>query len=171
MFCLPEDTAGTHRRLLRGLNPGDYVVHIDHGVGRFGGLEKIEVNGKLQEAIRLVYRDNDVLYVSIHSLHRVSKYAGKEGTVPRIDKIGSVAWQNLKQKTKFRVKEIAFDLIKLYAERKAKKGFAFSPDNYLQAELEASFIYEDTPDQLRATIDVKKDMEAPHPMEIGRAHV
>ncbi|HTL83038.1 MAG TPA: transcription-repair coupling factor, partial [Bacteroidia bacterium] len=150
---------------LRGLNPGDYVVHIDHGVGRFGGLEKIEVSGKLQEAIRLVYRDNDVLYVSIHSLHRVSKYSGKEGSVPRIDKIGSVAWQNLKQKTKSRVKEIAFDLIKLYAERKAKNGFAFSPDNYLQNELEASFIYEDTPDQLRATMDVKKDMEQPHPMD------
>ncbi|MBI3512162.1 MAG: transcription-repair coupling factor [Bacteroidetes bacterium] len=150
---------------LRGLNPGDFVVHIDHGVGRFGGLEKIEVNGKLQEAIRLVYRDNDVLYVSIHSLHRVSKYSGKDGNVPRIDKIGSVAWQNLKQKTKSRVREIAFDLIKLYAARKAQKGFSFSPDNYLQNELEASFIYEDTPDQLRATQDVKRDMEDAHPMD------
>lgn len=150
---------------LRGLNPGDYVVHIDHGVGRFGGLEKIEANGKLQEVVRLVYRDNDVLYVSIHSLHRISKYSGKEGEAPRIDKIGSVAWQNLKQKTKTRVKEIAFDLIKLYASRKAMEGYAFSHDNYLQTELEASFIYEDTPDQLKATQDVKKDMENPHPMD------
>ncbi len=150
---------------LRGLNPGDYVVHIDHGVGRFAGLEKIEANGKLQEAIRLVYRDNDVLYVSIHSLHRISKFAGKDGEVPRIDKIGSVAWQNLKQKTKTRVKEIAFDLIKLYAARKSEPGFQFSPDNYLQNELEASFIYEDTPDQLKAIQDVKKDMETPHPMD------
>lgn len=150
---------------LRGLNPGDYVVHIDHGVGRFGGLEKIEVSGKLQEAIRLVYRDNDIVYVSIHSLHRISKYAGKDGEVPRIDKVGSQAWQTLKAKTKIRVKEIAFDLIRLYAERKAKKGFRFSPDNYLQHELEASFIYEDTPDQLKATQDVKRDMEKEIPMD------
>ncbi|HET6992272.1 MAG TPA: CarD family transcriptional regulator, partial [Bacteroidia bacterium] len=150
---------------LRGLNPGDYVVHIDHGVGRFGGLEKIEAGGKFQEAVRLVYRDNDVLFVSIHSLHRISKYAGKEGEVPRIDKIGSAAWQNIKQKTKTRVKEIAFDLIKLYAARKSQDGFQFSPDNYLQNELEASFIYEDTPDQLKAINDVKRDMENPHPMD------
>lgn len=150
---------------LRGLHPGDYVVHIDHGVGRFAGLEKVEANGKLQEAIRLVYRDNDVLYVSIHSLHRISKFAGKDGEVPRIDKIGSAAWQNLKQKTKTRVREIAFDLIKLYAARKSQEGFSFAPDNYLQNELEASFIYEDTPDQLKATIDVKRDMEGPHPMD------
>jgi transcription-repair coupling factor (superfamily II helicase) len=150
---------------LRGLNPGDYVVHIDHGVGRFAGLEKIEAGGKFQEAIRLVYRDNDVLYVSIHSLHRISKFAGKDGEVPRIDKIGSAAWQNLKQKTKVRVKEIAFDLIKLYAARKSQQGFQFSPDNYLQNELEASFIYEDTPDQLKAINDVKRDMESPHPMD------
>jgi transcription-repair coupling factor (superfamily II helicase) len=150
---------------LRGLNPGDYVVHIDHGVGRFAGLEKIEAGGKFQEAIRLVYRDNDVLYVSIHSLHRISKFAGKDGEVPRIDKIGSAVWQNLKQKTKTRVKEIAFDLIKLYAARKAQEGFQFSPDNYLQNELEASFIYEDTPDQLKAINDVKRDMENRHPMD------
>ncbi|MCX6310296.1 MAG: transcription-repair coupling factor [Bacteroidetes bacterium] len=150
---------------LRGLNPGDYVVHIDHGVGRFGGLEKIEAGGKFQEAVRLVYRDNDVLYVSIHSLHRISKFAGKDGEVPRIDKIGSAAWQNVKQKTKARVKEIAFDLIKLYAARKAQEGFQFAPDNYLQNELEASFIYEDTPDQLKAINDVKRDMENPHPMD------
>lgn len=150
---------------LRGLNPGDYVVHIDHGVGRFAGLEKIEAGGKFQEAVRLVYRDNDILYVSIHSLHRISKFAGKDGSVPRIDKIGSAAWQNIKQKTKTRVKEIAFDLIKLYATRKAQQGFQFAPDNYLQNELEASFIYEDTPDQLKATNDVKRDMESAHPMD------
>lgn len=150
---------------LRGLNPGDYVVHIDHGVGRFGGLEKIEVSGKLQEAIRLVYRDNDIVYVSIHSLHRISKYAGKEGEVPRIDKIGSATWSNLKAKTKIRVRELAYDLIKLYAQRKAQKGFQYSPDNYMQHELEASFIYEDTPDQLKATQDVKRDMEKERPMD------
>lgn len=150
---------------LKGLNPGDYVTHIDHGIGRFGGLEKIEVNGKMQEAIRLVYKDNDVLYISITSLHRISKYAGKEGAVPKIDKLGSNAWNNLKQKTKKKVKEIAFDLIKLYAQRKAMKGFQFSKDTYLQNELEASFIYEDTPDQLKVTQDVKKDMEQPSPMD------
>jgi transcription-repair coupling factor (superfamily II helicase) len=150
---------------IKGLNPGDYITHIDHGIGRYGGLEKMEVNGKLQEAIRLVYKDNDILYVSIHSLHRISKYGGKEGAVPKLDKLGNQSWQNLKQKTKKKVKEIAFDLIKLYAERKAKKGFAFAPDNYLQNELEASFIYEDTPDQLKATQDVKKDMEDEAPMD------
>lgn len=150
---------------LRGLNPGDYVTHIDHGVGRFAGLSKMEVNGKLQEVVKLVYRDNDVLYVSIHSLHRISKYAGKEGQVPKIDKLGSNSWQNLKQKTKRKVKEIAFDLIQLYAKRRAMKGFKYSPDNYLQHELEASFIYEDTPDQLKATQDVKRDMENEFPMD------
>jgi transcription-repair coupling factor (superfamily II helicase) len=150
---------------LKGLNPGDYVTHIDHGIGRFGGLEKIEVNGKMQEAIRLVYKDNDVLYISITSLHRIAKYSGKEGAAPRIDKLGSNAWQNLKQKTKKKVKEIAFDLIKLYAQRKAMKGFQFSRDTYLQNELEASFIYEDTPDQLKTTVDVKRDMEQPSPMD------
>ncbi|TND07583.1 MAG: transcription-repair coupling factor (superfamily II helicase) [Bacteroidetes bacterium] len=150
---------------LRGLNPGDFVTHIDHGVGRFGGLEKIEVNGKLQEAVRLFYRDNDILYVSIHSLHRISKYAGKEGQPPKINKLGSNAWQNLKQKTKSKVKEIAYDLIQLYAKRKAMHGFRFAPDNYLQHELEASFIYEDTPDQLKATQDVKRDMEMESPMD------
>lgn len=150
---------------LKGLNPGDYITHIDHGIGRYGGLEKMEVNGKLQEAIRLVYKDSDILYVSIHSLHRIAKYSGKEGAVPKLDKLGSQAWQNLKQKTKRKVKEIAFDLIRLYAERKSKIGFAFAPDNYLQNELEASFIYEDTPDQLKATQDVKKDMEDEAPMD------
>ncbi len=150
---------------LYGLNPGDYVTHIDHGIGRFGGLEKIEVNGKEQEAIRLIYKDNDILYVSIHSLHRIAKYTGKEGTEPKLNKLGSNAWNNLKQKTKTKVKQVAFDLVKLYAKRKNMKGFAFSPDNYLQNELEASFIYEDTPDQEKATNDVKRDMELPAPMD------
>ena len=150
---------------LTGLNPGDYVVHIDHGIGRFGGLEKIEVNGKIQEAIKLVYRDNDILYVGIHSLHRISKYKGKDNAEPKIYKLGSGAWQKLKQNTKKRVKDIAKDLIQLYAKRMALPGCSFSPDSYLQRELEASFIYEDTPDQLSATIAVKEDMESPHPMD------
>ncbi|MGB6036973.1 MAG: DEAD/DEAH box helicase, partial [Cryomorphaceae bacterium] len=150
---------------LSSLQPGDFVTHIDHGVGKFSGLEKIDVNGKEQEAIRLVYRDNDILYVSIHSLHRISKYSGKDGNQPSINKLGSAAWQKTKAKTKKRVKEIAYDLIKLYAKRKAKQGFAFSPDNYLQTELEASFIYEDTPDQMKATQAVKEDMESASPMD------
>jgi len=150
---------------LTGLNPGDYVVHIDHGIGKFGGLEKIEVNGRIQEAIKLVYRDNDILYVGIHSLHRISKYKGKDNTEPKIYKLGSGAWQKLKQSTKSRVKDIARDLINLYAKRMASEGFSFSPDSYLQRELEASFIYEDTPDQLTATQAVKGDMEAAHPMD------
>jgi len=150
---------------LTGLNPGDYVVHIDHGIGRFGGLEKIETNGKIQEAIKLVYRDNDILYVGIHSLHRISKYKGKDSEEPRIYKLGSGAWQKLKQTTKKRVKDIAKDLINLYAKRMSLPGFAFSHDSYLQRELEASFIYEDTPDQLTATTDVKSDLESPHPMD------
>jgi transcription-repair coupling factor (superfamily II helicase) len=150
---------------LYSLQPGDFVTHIDHGVGRFSGLEKIEVNGKLQEAIRLVYKNDDILYVSIHSLHKISKYVGKEGTAPSINKLGSPAWDNLKNKAKKKVKELAFDLIKLYAKRKASKGFAFSPDNYLQNELEASFIYEDTPDQEKATNDVKRDMTSKYPMD------
>lgn len=150
---------------LQSLNPGDYVVHIDHGIGRFAGLEKIKTGDRLQEAVRLVYKDNDVVYVSITSLHRIAKYTGKEGAVPRLDKLGSTHWQTLKAKTKSRVKQVAFDLIKLYAQRKASKGHAFPPDNYLQHELEASFIYEDTPDQLKATLDVKKDMEKPYPMD------
>jgi transcription-repair coupling factor (superfamily II helicase) len=152
-------------RELTGLNPGDYVVHIDHGIGRFGGLEKIEVNGRIQEAIKLVYRDNDILYVGIHSLHRISKYKGKDSSEPRIYKLGSGAWQKLKQATKSRVKDIARDLIILYAKRMSSEGFSFSPDSYLQRELEASFIYEDTPDQLKATNAVKADMEAGHPMD------
>ena len=152
-------------RELTGLNPGDYVVHIDHGIGKFGGLEKIEVNGKIQEAIKLVYRDNDILYVGIHSLHRISKYKGKDGAEPKIYKLGSGAWQKLKQATKSKVKDIAKDLIKLYAKRMASDGYSFSPDSYLQRELEASFIYEDTPDQLTATVAIKEDMEKPHPMD------
>jgi transcription-repair coupling factor (superfamily II helicase) len=150
---------------LTGLNPGDYVVHIDHGIGKFGGLEKIEVNGKIQEAIKLVYRDNDILYVGIHSLYRISKYKGKDSAEPKIYKLGSGAWQKLKQTTKSRVKDIAKDLILLYAKRMGSPGYSFSPDSYLQRELEASFIYEDTPDQLTASIAVKKDMEEEHPMD------
>ena len=147
------------------LQPGDYVTHIDHGVGRFDGLEKIENNGRQQEAIRLIYQNNDILYVSIHSLHRISKYVGKEGTVPSLNKLGSNAWNKLKSKTKQRVKDIAKDLIKLYAERKAADGFNFNPDTYMQHELEASFIYEDTPDQVKTTADVKRDMEKSYPMD------
>ena len=152
-------------RTLRELQPGDYVTHIDHGVGVYSGLQKIEANGKLQEAVRIIYKDNDILYVNINSLHKIAKYTGKEGTVPKINKLGSDVWNRLKEKTKTRVKEIAFDLIKLYAQRKAQQGFQHSPDTYLQTELEASFIYEDTPDQSKATGDVKKDMESPSPMD------
>jgi transcription-repair coupling factor (superfamily II helicase) len=150
---------------LNNLKKGDFVVHIDHGIGRFSGLEKIEVNGRFQEAIRLFYKDNDVLYVSIHSLHRISRYSGKEGTEPKINKLGSQVWQKLKSKTKTRIKELAFDLLKLYAKRKTMSGFAFNPDTYLQTELEASFIFEDTPDQFKATQDIKKDMEKSTPMD------
>ncbi len=152
-------------KTLRDLQPGDYVSHIDHGVGTYSGLQKIEVNGKLQEAVRIIYKDSDILYVNINSLHKISKFTGKEGTVPKINKLGSDVWNKLKEKTKTKVKEIAFDLIKLYAQRKAQHGFAHSPDNYMQTELEASFIYEDTPDQSKATADVKKDMESESPMD------
>ncbi|HEY8387074.1 MAG TPA: DEAD/DEAH box helicase, partial [Parasegetibacter sp.] len=153
-------------RTLRDLQPGDYVTHIDHGIGVYSGLQKIQTpNGRYQEAVRILYKDNDILYVNINSLHKISKYTGKEGSVPKVNKIGSDAWQKLKEKTKTRVKEIAFDLIKLYAQRKAQQGFQHSPDNYLQTELEASFIYEDTPDQSKATADVKRDMESPAPMD------
>lgn len=152
-------------KTLRDLQPGDYVTHIDHGVGTYSGLQKLEVNGRLQEAVRIIYKDSDILYVNINSLHKISKYTGKEGTVPKINKLGSDVWARLKEKTKTKVKEIAFDLIKLYAQRKAQEGFAHTPDNYMQTELEASFIYEDTPDQSKATADVKKDMESPSPMD------
>ena len=147
------------------LKPGDYVTHIDHGIGRFDGLETIENNGKPQEAIRLIYNNGDLLYVSIHSLHRIAKYSSKDGTEPKLSTLGSGAWNRLKNKTKSKVKDIARELIKLYAERKRTPGFKFSPDNYLQNELEASFIYEDTPDQLKATNDVKRDMESKNPMD------
>lgn len=147
------------------LQKGDYVTHIDHGVGQFSGLETIDVNGKPQEAIRLVYKDGDVLYVGIHSLHRISKFTGKDGSVPKMNKLGTQAWSNLKNKTKKKIKELAFDLIQLYAKRKSQPGFAFQEDTYLQNELEASFMYEDTPDQLKATEAIKKDMESPTPMD------
>ena len=150
---------------LTSLQIGDYVTHIDHGVGKFAGLVKIDVQGSKQEAIKLVYRDNDILYVSIHSLHKIAKFTGKDGVEPKINKLGSPAWKNLKNKTKTKVKEVAFDLIKLYAKRRTQKGFQFSPDSYLQNELEASFIYEDTPDQLKATNDVKTDMESERSMD------
>lgn len=152
-------------RTLRELQPGDYVTHIDHGVGVYSGLQKIDVSGRLQEAVRLIYKDKDVLYVNINSLHKIAKFTGKDGSVPKVNKLGSDVWNRLKEKTKAKVKEIAFDLIKLYAKRKAQQGFAHTPDNYMQTELEASFIYEDTPDQSKATADVKKDMESGSPMD------
>jgi transcription-repair coupling factor (superfamily II helicase) len=150
---------------LNSLSVGDYVTHIDHGIGKFGGLQKIQVEGKTQEAIKLVYADNDIVYVSIHSLHKISKYNGKDGAPPKIYKLGSNAWKVLKQKTKARVKHIAFNLIQLYAKRRLEKGFQYATDSYLQAELESSFIYEDTPDQITATRDVKADMESERPMD------
>ena len=152
-------------KLLRDLQPGDFVVHIDHGVGKYSGLQKITVNGHTQESVRIFYKNNDVLYVSINSLNKISKYSGKDGAEPALSKLGSDAWQNLKRKTKQKVKDIAKELIKLYAKRKASEGHAFPPDNYMQVELEASFIYEDTPDQEKATIDMKEDMMKPHPMD------
>jgi transcription-repair coupling factor (superfamily II helicase) len=169
-YTLKSDKArnGKVSLTLKELNQfqlGDFVTHIDHGVGQFGGLFKQEVNGKTQEVIKLIYKDNDIIFVSIHNLHKISKYKGKEGEPPKINKLGTGAWERLKERTKTKVKDIARDLIKLYARRKAEKGFAFSPDTYLQTELEASFIYEDTPDQIKATADVKADMEKPLPMD------
>ncbi|MBY0436540.1 MAG: transcription-repair coupling factor, partial [Cyclobacteriaceae bacterium] len=152
-------------RELQTLQPGDFVTHIDYGIGKFAGLEKKEVNGREQEAVRVVFRDNDLLYISIHSLHKISKYSGKEGAPPVISKLGSDEWENKKAKVRGKVKDIARELIELYAKRKTAPGFAFSPDGFLQAELESSFIYEDTPDQARATEDVKADMQKPHPMD------
>ncbi len=152
-------------RTLRDLQPGDYVTHIDHGVGVYSGLQKIDVNGHTQEAVRIIYKDSDILYVNINSLHKISKYTGKEGAPPKVNKLGSDAWVKLKEKTKAKVKAIAFDLIKLYAHRKAQAGFAFTPDNYMIHELEASFMYEDTIDQAKAIADVKKDMEQASPMD------
>ncbi|MUP45262.1 transcription-repair coupling factor [Gramella sp. BOM4] len=150
---------------LTNLEVGDYVTHIDHGIGKFGGLQKIDVEGKKQEAIKLIYGERDILYLSIHSLHKISKFNGKDGKPPKIYKLGSNAWKNLKKKTKARVKHIAYDLIKLYAKRRLEKGFQYDPDSYLQHELEASFMYEDTPDQSSATEAVKKDMESERPMD------
>jgi len=150
---------------LTNLEIGDYVTHIDHGIGKFGGLQKIEVEGKKQEAIKLIYGDRDILYISIHSLHKITKYNGKDGAVPKVYKLGSGVWKKLKQKTKARVKEIAYDLIQLYAKRKLQKGHQYNPDSFMQHELEASFMYEDTPDQFTATQDIKNDMESERPMD------
>ncbi|MEQ9007052.1 MAG: CarD family transcriptional regulator, partial [Ekhidna sp.] len=150
---------------LKTLQPGDFVTHIDYGVGRFAGLDTVDVGANKQEAIRLVYRDDDLLYVSLHSLHKISKYSGKEGEPPTINKLGSPDWENKKKKIKRKVKDIAKDLIDLYAKRKAARGYSFPPDDYLQAELESSFMYQDTPDQSLATADVKADMELEHPMD------
>ncbi len=150
---------------LRTLSPGDYVVHIDHGIGRFAGMETVEMNGNKQESIRLVYKDNDLLYISIHALHKISKYSGKDNAPSKISKLGSPEWENKKTKVKKQIKDIAKDLISLYAKRKASAGFAFEEDSYLQAELETSFIYEDTPDQALACEAVKEDMQKPHPMD------
>ncbi len=150
---------------LTNLEIGDYVTHIDHGIGKFGGLKKIDVEGKKQEAIKLIYGERDILYLSIHSLHKITKFNGKDGKPPKIYKLGSGAWKKLKQKTKARVKHIAYNLIELYAKRRMKKGIQYGPDTHLQHELEASFIYEDTPDQSKATEDVKADMESERPMD------
>ncbi|MBK7884441.1 MAG: transcription-repair coupling factor [Chitinophagaceae bacterium] len=152
-------------KTLRELQPGDFVTHIDHGVGIYSGLQKIEANGKTQEAVRIQYKDGDLLYVNISSLHKIAKFSGKEGSIPKMNKLGSDVWNKLKEKTKKQVKDIATDLIKLYAQRKSEQGFSHSPDNYMQTELEASFIYEDTPDQAKASEDVKRDMEKPSPMD------
>ncbi|MCF6348768.1 MAG: transcription-repair coupling factor [Flavobacteriaceae bacterium] len=150
---------------LTNLEIGDYVTHMDHGIGKFGGLQKIDVEGKQQEAIKLIYGERDILYISIHSLHKISKFNGKDGKTPKIYKLGSGAWKKLKQKTKTRVKQIAYNLIQLYAKRKIQKGFQYNPDSFMQLELESSFMYEDTPDQLTATQDVKTDMESEQPMD------
>ncbi|WP_299382604.1 transcription-repair coupling factor [uncultured Lacinutrix sp.] len=150
---------------ITNLDIGDYVTHIDHGIGKFGGLKKIDVEGKLQEAIKLVYGERDILYLSIHSLHKITKFNGKDGKPPKVYKLGSKAWKVLKEKTKSRVKHVAFNLIKLYAKRKLEKGYQYKQDSYLQHELEASFIYEDTPDQITATADIKADMESERPMD------
>lgn len=150
---------------LNQFTPGDYIVHIDHGIGKFGGLVRTEVNGRIQEAIKLTFLNDDIIFVSIHSLHKLSKYKGKEGDPPKLNKLGTGAWEKMKERTKKKVKDIARDLILLYSKRKDEKGFAYSPDSYLQTELEASFIYEDTPDQMKVTADVKHDMESDRPMD------
>jgi transcription-repair coupling factor (superfamily II helicase) len=150
---------------LKSLHPGDFVTHVDYGIGRFAGMERKDVNGKEQEAIRLIYRDNDLLYVSVHNLHKIAKYTGKEGTPPAMSKLGSGEWEAKKSRVKKQLKDIAHELIALYAKRRQAPGFPFSPDNYMQAELESSFLYEDTPDQATATTNVKEDMEKAHPMD------
>lgn len=150
---------------LSSIEVGDYIVHVDHGVGRFSGLLRTEVNGRVQEMIKLTYLNDDIIFVSIHALHKLAKYRGKEGVPPKINKLGTGAWNKVKERTKSKLKDIARDLIKLYAARKEEKGHSFAPDSYLQQELEASFIYEDTPDQLTATQAVKADMESPRPMD------
>ena len=150
---------------LNHLDKGDYITHIDHGIGKYAGLQKIEVDGNLQESIKIIYGERDILYLSIHAIHKISKYNGKDGKVPRLYKLGSKAWALLKQKTKKNAKKIAYDLIKVYAERKQKKGFKYDQDSYLQNELEASFIYEDTEDQMKVTRDIKNDMESDQPMD------
>ncbi len=151
---------------LNQFTTGDYIVHIDHGVGQFGGLVRTEVNGKIQEVIKLIYQNNDIIFVSIHSLHKLSKYKGKDsGEPPKLNKLGTGAWEKMKEKTKKKVKDIARDLILLYSQRKQEKGFSYSPDSFMQHELEASFIYEDTPDQMKATGEVKEDMESSRPMD------
>ncbi|MDE6695076.1 MAG: transcription-repair coupling factor, partial [Bacteroidales bacterium] len=160
-----QDSQALTLKELYSLKPGDYIMHIDHGIGRFAGLEKVTVNGREQEAICLVYKDNDVLRISIHSLHKMTRYTGKEGVAPVLDRIGSSAWTVQRNKAKQKVKDIARELIQLYAKRKAAKGYAFSADSYLQHELESSFFYEDTPDQLKASNDVKRDMESREPMD------
>ena len=169
-FSLKSDIAkaGKVSMTLKEINQlqiGDYVVHIDHGIGKFAGLMVAENNGKRQEVIKLLYQNDDAIFVSIHGLHRISKYKGKDGEPPRMNKLGSSAWERLKERTKAKVKDIARDLILLYAARKAEKGFQFTPDSYLQHELEASFIYEDTPDQAKSTADIKQDMESSLPMD------
>ena len=150
---------------LSSIEVGDFIVHIDHGVGRFAGLLRTNVNGRIQEMIKLTYQNDDIIFVSIHSLHKLSKYRGKEGVPPKINKLGTGAWNRIKEKTKSKLKDIARDLIKLYAARKNETGYSFSPDGYMQQELEASFIYEDTPDQLTTTAAVKADMESSRPMD------
>ena len=165
-YSLRSDRARSGRlalslKELSSIETGDYIVHVDHGVGKFGGLLRTRVNGTTQEMIKLIYKNNDCIFVSIHNLHKLAKYRGKEGVEPTINKLGSGAWNRMKERTKSKLKDIARDLIRLYAARKEEKGFQFSPDSYLQHELEASFIYEDTPDQTTATAAVKKDMESP----------
>lgn len=169
-YTLKSDRARTGRlalslKELSSISVGDYIVHIDHGVGRFAGMVRTKVSGSVQEMVKLIYKNDDIIFVSIHSLHKLSKYRGKEGVPPKINQLGTGAWNRMKERTKTRLKDIARDLIKLYAARKEEQGFSFSPDSYLQHELEASFIYEDTPDQVTATQAVKTDMESPRPMD------